>query len=95
MQLICQAASVQKLLHLYELLKRFLILNLCVLQTAITGFNLVKSFSYAAHTHTHTHARSHPGLVIMCEKNRDKINVCVTVTCPPTYIIKAVVPAVI
>lgn len=47
------------------------------------------------HTHTHTHARSHPGLVIMCEKNRDKINVCVTVTCPPTYIIKAVVPAVI
>lgn len=93
MQLICQAASVQKLLHLYELLKRFLILNLCVLQTAITGFNLVKSFSSAAHTHTH--ARSHPGLVIMCEKNRDKINVCVTVTCPPTYIIKAVVPAVI
>lgn len=93
MQLICQAASVQKLLHLYELLKRFLILNLCVLQTAITDFNLVKSFSSAAHTHTH--ARSHPGLVIMCEKNRDKINVCVTVTCPPTYIIKAVVPAVI
>lgn len=86
MQLICQAASVQKLLHLYELLKRFLILNLCVLQTAITGLTWLKALALQ-HTHTHTH--------VMCEKNRDKINVCVTVTCPPTYIIKAVVPAVI
>lgn len=92
MQLICQAASVQKLLHLYELLKRFLILNLCVLQTAITGLTWLKALALQ---HTHTHARSHPGLVIMCEKNRDKINVCVTVTCPPTFIIKAAVPAVI
>lgn len=93
MQLICQAASVQKLLHLYELLKRFFDFKSMCPADSHYRFNLVKSFSSAAHTHTH--ACSHPGLVMMCEKNRDKINVCVTVTCPPTYIIKAVVPAVI